>query len=582
MRFYIIAAIIFFSFNGRGQGLVNANKWKFSTGDDASWSSPGFDDSKWKEYNIGENWESWGNQYYNGFAWYRKSIVIPSALKKMAVKNGGFILNLQRIDDVDFTYFNGKLIGNTGTLEPDYQSKWDVIREYVIPFDLINWDKANSIAVRVFDSAGGGGIVGKNLSLNIRGFENKLTIKPVFKVTDHVLKGLTEYQLPFEIENKSDISLNGKLKVIIVRDFLDTFDIKDIDVKIGAKQIAAPKVKLTGLKPCVYIVQAFLTTEVVNTASYFNFLVDPEKMISPPDNNPDFFDYWARAKRELALVDPQFNLIKKEQFSTPARDCYLVEMRSLGNVLIRGWYFVPKKAGKYPAVLTVQGYSTNMLPEWAYPADDMVSLAINIRGHGNSTDNFNPGFPGYLYNQIEDKEKFVYKGAYMDCVRATDFLFSRPDVDTNRVGVEGGSQGGALSFATAALCNNRIKAVVPQIPFLSDFKNYIKVAKWPANEWFKYAADHPEFGIKGELNTLSYIDIKNLAPLVTAPVYMQVGLLDVACPPRINFAAYNNLNVPKKYIIYPFVGHGTPAEFFKIKDKFIRETLQFKGINKLK
>ena len=200
------------------------------------------------------------------------------------------------------------------------------------------------------------------------------------------------------------------------------------------------------------MVTANLSATNINKQIKFSFAVDPEKMTTVSDTPPDFAQYWARAKRELAGIEPQYKLIKVDSLGTSARDCYVVEMHSLGNVLIRAWLFLPKKPGKYPAVLSVQGYSSVMQPDWTFDDPNVVRLGLNIRGHGNSRDDVNPGFPGYLYSGIQDKEKFIYRGSYMDCFRAIDFLFWRPEVDTTRVAVEGGSQGGALSFATAALC----------------------------------------------------------------------------------------------------------------------------------
>ncbi len=42
----------------------------------------------------------------------------------------------------------------------------------------------------------------------------------------------------------------------------------------------------------------------------------------------------------------------------------------------------------------------------------------------------------------------------------------------------GGSQGGALTIAGAAL-DNRIKAIAPSIQFMGDFPDYFKVEAWP-------------------------------------------------------------------------------------------------------
>ncbi|MCK4749448.1 MAG: alpha/beta fold hydrolase, partial [Bacteroidales bacterium] len=285
----------------------------------------------------------------------------------------------------------------------------------------------------------------------------------------------------------------------------------------------------------------------------------------------DFEDYWMRARRELDAVDPQFKLIRQEDLCTDTREIYLLEMRSLGNILVRGWYMRPVKEGVYPAILHVQGYGTNMVPERIYPGDDMVALALNIRGHGNSRDHIDPGFPGYILHQVNDKETYIYRGAYMDCIRAVDFLYSRDEVDQTRVAVEGGSQGGALSFATAALDNERIDVCVPHVPFLSDFRDYFKVAGWPDGEFFAYFKEHPEIPEDEIYRNLSYIDIKNLAPWINAPVLMSIALKDKTCPPHINFAAYNQLTVPREYIVYPNAGHGLPGAYSKVKNDYIRK-----------
>lgn len=573
MKHFLITTIaVFYCLLLQGQNLLD-NQWKFTTGDDSTWKRLAFNDSKWSNARIGEVWENWGFPNYDGFAWYRKQVVIPSKLKKEAQKNGGLILNLARIDDADYTYFNGTLIGKTGEMPPAYMGKYDVDRVYTIPANLVLWDKPNTIAVRVYDDAGGGGIYGNDISLMVRGAKDMFKMTPAFKETDRVVTGVSTFKLPVELQNENSVKINGKLNIIVLNDFFDTLAVQQLNVNLAEKSKSVVSFSLQNLKPGIYTTTAVFASKAVNKQIKFNFAVDPEKMKTVSDTPPDFAEYWAKAKHKLAAVDPKYKLIKIDSLGTDARDCYLVEMHSLGNVLVRAWLLTPKKPGKYPAVLSVQGYSSVMQPDWTFNDPNVVSLGLNIRGHGNSRDDINPGFPGYLYSGIHDKEQFIYRGAYMDCVRAIDFLFSRPEVDTNRVAVEGGSQGGALSFATAALCGNRIKAVVPAVPFLSDFPEYIKVAAWPANEWNGYAKENSQFGITGILKTLSYIDIKNLAPWITAPVFMGVGLIDETCPPRINFAAYNNLKVEKKYIVFPDSGHGLPAEFGILRNEYIREKL---------
>ena len=545
-------------------------EWKFKTGDNAAWAWPEYDDSSWEIIEAGIDWENQGHGTYDGYAWYRQQIFIPEDLREKAAENGGLILRLARIDDSDVTYFNGQILGSTGGLPPDYVSGYGELRAYTVPMDRVGWGAQNTIAIRVYDGGGGGGIVGNPVSLTVKGMEDMLVITPVMEREDHLVLNEEPVVVNLQVENKMKQAVEGTLLVTTVTDFGDVIvDIsKELKLRGGStKQIP---LEMGRLSPGFYNVTVVLDSENGNKRLDFALGVRPEEIVSPLDRADDFDNYWMRARRELDAVDPQFKLIRQNNLCTETRDVFLVEMRSLGNVLIRGWYMKPVKEGVYPAILHVQGYSSTKVPQNLYPGDDMVSLALNIRGHGNSQDDVNPGFPGYLQFHVDDKERYVYRGAYMDCLRAVDFLYSRSEVDTSRVAVEGGSQGGALSFATAALDNERIDLCVPHVPFLSDFRDYFKVAGWPGGEFTQYFKDHPEISEDEIYKTLSYIDIKNLAPWINAPVLMSIGLMDETCPPHINFAAYNQLNVSKEYIVYPYAGHGLPGEYYNAMMDYIK------------
>ena len=545
-------------------------EWKFKTGDNSAWAWAEYDDSAWETIEAGTDWENQGHETYDGFAWYRQQVFIPEDLREKAAENGGLILRLARIDDSDVTYFNGQILGSTGGLPPEYESGYGELRAYTVPMDRVGWGAQNTIAVRVYDGGGGGGIVGNPVSLTIKGMDELLSITPMMEREDHLVLNEDPAELSLQVGNKMKQAVEGTLLVTVTTDFgkvvLDVA--KEVKVRSGGmKQIP---LELGRLSPGFYNVLVLLESEAGNKRVEFALGVRPEEIDSPLDMAEDFDDYWIRARRELDAVDPQFKLIRQDKLCTETREIFLVEMRSLGNVLIRGWYMKPVKEGVYPAMLHVQGYSSTKVPQNLYQGDDMVSFALNIRGHGNSQDDVNPGFPGYLQDHVDDKELYIYRGAYMDCVRAVDFLFSRSEVDTSRVAVEGGSQGGALSFATAALDNERIDLCVPHVPFLSDFRDYFKVAGWPGGEFRQYFEDHPEIPEDEIYKNLSYIDIKNLAPWIKAPVLMSIGLMDETCPPHINFAAYNQLNVPKEYIVYPYAGHGLPGEYYNTMMDYIK------------
>ena len=63
--------------------------WKFTLGDDASYSDPSTDDSSWRDVQLPHDWnieqdfvrESGGNAAYlpGGIGWYRKTFTLPAA-----------------------------------------------------------------------------------------------------------------------------------------------------------------------------------------------------------------------------------------------------------------------------------------------------------------------------------------------------------------------------------------------------------------------------------------------------------------------------------------------------------------------
>ncbi|MCF7974724.1 MAG: acetylxylan esterase [Phycisphaerae bacterium] len=303
---------------------------------------------------------------------------------------------------------------------------------------------------------------------------------------------------------------------------------------------------------------------------------EPEKIKSPLTREADFDVFWRKRKQDLAGIAPQFKVTRDDR-STDQVAVYLVEMQSYGHVTIRGWYTLPRTPGPHPAILSVPGYTSTM---WPYlNRTGVATLALNPRGHGNSKDDLDPRGEEYMFLGFdpEHPEKYIYTGAYLDCVRAVDFLASRPEIDGSRIGVEGGSQGGGLSFATAAL-DSRIAFCAPDIPWLGDWVGYLEASQWGHENYPKLFKTHPDLTFAGINRLLSYFDTMNMAEWITCPVLMSVGLQDDVCPPRTSFAPYNAVTSKKDYRVYPFAGHGVPQAHTRLKNQWMAAVL---GIDKI-
>lgn len=201
---------------GNWDRLVNLRGgWKFSIGDDANWASSNFDDSGWEIIKVPSTWEDEGFHGYNGYAWYRKHFKVPYSIKDRMIT-----LKLGRIDDVDEVYVNGKLVGSSGTFPPHYETAYWAWREYPIQSNFLNYDKENVIAVRVYDSQLGGGIVEGEIGL----FELEDAMR-----LDYNLAGVWKFKIGDDMDWKEQKFDDGKWQKIRVPASWDVQGYKNYD-----------------------------------------------------------------------------------------------------------------------------------------------------------------------------------------------------------------------------------------------------------------------------------------------------------------------------------------------------------------
>jgi cephalosporin-C deacetylase len=303
----------------------------------------------------------------------------------------------------------------------------------------------------------------------------------------------------------------------------------------------------------------------------YNIGYRPTEIESPADAQSDFQEFWDKAKSDLSKVAPEYKLTKIDNKSTSNRNVYIVEMKSIDNgdgtpVTIRGYYAEPVRDGKYPVIVTQNGYDDGVATPYCPDGDsnkEMIELVLSVRGQliNNRTPYKSDNIYGdyFVYN-FGDKDKYYYRGAYMDVIRGIDFIMSRSKTDTLNIFMTGGSQGGALTIVGAAL-DTRLNAIAPSIQFMGDFPDYFQIAGWPA-----YSAKQKQTALKMSdedmYKFLSYFDTKNLAPYITCPVLTTMGLQDPVCPPHTNFAPYNNLKITDKhYTVNPFCKHEVPGSW---------------------
>lgn len=274
--------------------------------------------------------------------------------------------------------------------------------------------------------------------------------------------------------------------------------------------------------------------------------------------------FWQQALDELAAVPVEAEVALRTDQPDNLVQVYDVTLTSLERVRIRGVYAVPiwPERGRLPALVTFPGYGGDMVPQLAMALEaGYAVLTLYPRGQGLSADLWRlPDGVTKLTLGLDQPGNHYYRAAYMDCVRAVDFLSSRDEVDAQRIGAYGTSQGGGLSLALAAL-DKRVRACAVHVPFLCAYRIAVETATTgPYLELVDYFRQHPDDRPQA-LETLSFFDPLELAEWIECPTLVTIGDVDTTCPPATIEAVYARLRCLRALVRYPQLGHARHYDF---------------------
>jgi len=170
-------------------------------------------------------------------------------------------------------------------------------------------------------------------------------------------------------------------------------------------------------------------------------------------------------------------------------------------------------------------------------------------------------------------ETYYYRRVFTDAVRAVEAARSNDAVDSARLAVHGGSQGGGISLAVAALLPD-INIAMPDVPFLCHFQRAITMVDTnPYAEIVNFLKTHRDY-VDTVYNTLGYFDGVNFARRAKANALFSVGLMDTICPPSTVYAAYNHYAGDKDMRVWQFNNHEGGQSYQDLeKVKFLKTHL---------
>lgn len=385
--------------------------------------------------------------------------------------------------------------------------------------------------------------------------------KPVFHVTvtDCSNAPIKDAQIYYEISE----------------DFLEPLEKGDKTLKCGTAKFSGYTMKKPGFLRCrVWAKVDGKKYDECATAAFEKEKIEP-KTILPAD----FAQFWKKEiekNQKIALL-PQLDLVPEK--CTPKVNVYSASFQSFKNgSRMYGTLCVPANYdGKCPAILIVPGAGCRSRKGYYTEAEKgFVTFEIGIHGIPTTmTDEriYETLKQGSLLNypsaNVDDKDNYYYKRVFVSCARAVDFLASLDFVDAERIGVMGGSQGGALTITTAYL-NPKVKCGAAFYPAMCDLTGYLydQGNAWP------YLFKNKALATKERLETVKYYDVVNFARHLAVPMWVSYGYNDlVVCPTSIQ-GAINEMPTQPEVMIVPQSRHWTYPEQDSARSKWMMNQLK--------
>lgn len=309
-----------------------------------------------------------------------------------------------------------------------------------------------------------------------------------------------------------------------------------------------------------------------------------EKYTGTNPKPEDFDAYWSKALDEMKSTNPEVTLTKSK-FQALNAECYDMYFTGVNGARVYAKHLRPANISrKIPAVLLFHGYSGSSgswMDKLAYVQAGCAVFALDVRGQGGKSEDVGGVLGNTLHGHIirgldnDDPQKLLFRDIFLDTAELANIAMGMDFIDETKVYAYGGSQGGALTLACAAL-EPRVAKAVMNYPFLCDYKRVWDLdldvnAYAELREYLRHF--DPRHERENEIFTkLGYIDLQYLASRIKADVIMNTGLMDTICPPSTQYAAYNKMTCRKKHILYPDFGHeNLPGADDMVYDFFVND-----------
>lgn len=298
--------------------------------------------------------------------------------------------------------------------------------------------------------------------------------------------------------------------------------------------------------------------------------MNPEAARSAPE---DLDSFWNEAVREALSVPLDCHRSLHNEYDLPGFVVETLRFRSSGGGVLNGWLAYPPGARRLPAFVWLPPYGReSVLPNEYGTREGFASLSFNFHGEPAFHQEKYSRSRGYFGVGADSPETWIFRRMFIDAVIAARILQAQVEVDEDRIGAMGMSQGGGMSIWLGAWCRI-VRAVCADMPFLGsiDETTLERAYRYPFKELTEFMEEIP-LGREHVLNTIQYYDTAIQAARCKVPTQVSLGLKDPAARPHQVRAVYDALAGPKKLITYN-VGHDWTPEMVENNRNYLLENL---------
>ncbi len=290
--------------------------------------------------------------------------------------------------------------------------------------------------------------------------------------------------------------------------------------------------------------------------------------LPPQDKRQDFEQFWEKAIADIKKIPLETELVKNGRRTTHRFASYDVSYKGFTKTTVTGELLIPRGTLKPKVIIYVHDYNSMAQFQQQVLDESAAYFFMNLRGHTEivrpADIEEEPSSPGYMVENILDRDTYYVKAVYLDLLRSIDMLRLIPDINCSAIGLIGKGFGAAAAVFSAVF-SDRVAALVMETPAFCHLSLSQNISESDASSEINEFVATVKAKKKQIKDNLTYFDALNFSDKITCPVLATVGFKDTLSPPECVFSLFNHIQSEKVIEVYPEEGNsaGGAAQFKK-------------------